>query len=198
MNEVKRYRDASKGAIVQDQIYAVSMNAVSARVSPLTDLLLRKCGINMKIAIPPPSLSPLTQGGYHVFGERVGLKRDTFGVALTGIRDGIPKPKENEAGDIGGLVLEETEEQKLEDPHLYKVLILNDDYTPMEFVVFVIQRVFNKTQDQAFQIMLKIHHEGMGVCGIYSKDVAETKAEQVIQLAHTHEHPLQCISEKDS
>jgi ATP-dependent Clp protease adaptor protein ClpS len=79
---------------------------------------------------------------------------------------------------------------------MYKVIILNDDYTPMEFVVNTIQRFFNKSVDEATRIMLKIHTEGLGVCGIFPVDIAETKMNQVLNYAKEHQHPLQCIIEK--
>ena len=81
-------------------------------------------------------------------------------------------------------------------PSLYKVIILNDDYTPMEFVVYVIQKVFQKTYDDATRLMLKIHTEGMGVCGMFPLEIAEMKMNQVINLAKEDQHPLQCIIEK--
>ena len=81
-------------------------------------------------------------------------------------------------------------------PSLYKVLILNDDYTPMEFVVHVVQEVFNKSHDEATRLMLKIHTEGMGVCGMYPLEIAETKMNKVLNLAKEEQHPLQCIIEK--
>ena len=80
-------------------------------------------------------------------------------------------------------------------PDMYKVLLLNDDYTPMEFVVETIQRFFNKTREQATQIMLKVHTEGMGVCGVYPQDIAETKMKQVLTHANESQHPLQCVIE---
>ena len=81
-------------------------------------------------------------------------------------------------------------------PSLYKVIILNDDYTPMEFVVHVIQKVFQKTYDDATRLMLKIHTEGIGVCGMFPLEIAEMKMNQVINLAKEDQHPLQCIIEK--
>jgi len=81
-------------------------------------------------------------------------------------------------------------------PSLYKVVILNDDYTPMEFVVHVVQKVFNKSHDEATRLMLKIHTEGMGVCGMYPLEIAETKMNKVLNLAKEEQHPLQCIIEK--
>ena len=81
-------------------------------------------------------------------------------------------------------------------PSMYRVLLLNDDYTPMEFVVLVLQRYFNKTGDQATQIMLHVHRNGVGECGVFTYEVAETKVTQVMDFAHKHQHPLQCIMEK--
>jgi ATP-dependent Clp protease adaptor protein ClpS len=80
-------------------------------------------------------------------------------------------------------------------PPMFKVLLLNDDYTPMEFVVETIERFFNKSREQATQIMLKVHTEGVGVCGIYPQDIAETKMNQVVGHARESEHPLQCVVE---
>lgn len=84
---------------------------------------------------------------------------------------------------------------KLKKPAMYKVVLLNDDYTPMEFVVELLERFFGKTRENATRIMLSIHTEGKGVCGIYTKDVAETKAGTVNQYARDHQHPLLCAVE---
>jgi ATP-dependent Clp protease adaptor protein ClpS len=81
-------------------------------------------------------------------------------------------------------------------PNLYRVLLLNDDYTPMEFVVHVLERFFNKDREAATQIMLHVHHHGIGECGIYTYEVAETKVTQVMDFARKHHHPLQCVMEK--
>lgn len=78
-------------------------------------------------------------------------------------------------------------------PPLFGVLLLNDDFTPMDFVVLVLQRFFSKNREQATQIMLKVHNEGSGLCGVYPRDIAETKAAQVIALAREQQHPLQCV-----
>jgi ATP-dependent Clp protease adaptor protein ClpS len=86
---------------------------------------------------------------------------------------------------------------KTKKPSLYKVLLLNDDYTPMEFVVLVLQRYFNKGQDDATRIMLHVHHKGVGICGVYTYEVAETKVTQVMDFARQHGHPLQCTMEKE-
>jgi ATP-dependent Clp protease adaptor protein ClpS len=94
-----------------------------------------------------------------------------------------------------GAVVVERKTAKTEPPPLYQVILLNDDYTPMEFVVLILQEYFNRDLETATQIMLKIHHEGRGVCGVYTKDVAVTKVELVLTAARRAEHPLQCIME---
>ena len=81
-------------------------------------------------------------------------------------------------------------------PSMYRVLILNDDYTPMEFVVHVLERFFGKDHEAATRIMLHVHHHGIGECGIYTYEVAETKVTQVMDFARKHQHPLQCVMEK--
>lgn len=86
---------------------------------------------------------------------------------------------------------------KTKKPSLYRVLLLNDDYTPMEFVVFVLERFFNKSVEEATHIMLHVHQHGVGVCGVFTYEVAETKVAQVMDLARRNEHPLQCIMEKE-
>src|SRR3712207_906801 len=82
-------------------------------------------------------------------------------------------------------------------PAMYKVLMLNDDYTPMEFVVHVLERFFQKTRDEATRIMLHVHRRGVGVCGVFTYEVAETKVTQVMDLARQNQHPLQCTIEKE-
>lgn len=86
---------------------------------------------------------------------------------------------------------------KTKKPSMYKVILLNDDYTPMDFVVHVLERFFNKSRDEATQIMLHVHRRGVGVCGVFSYEVAETKVNQVVKFARRHQHPLQCTLEKD-
>ena len=86
---------------------------------------------------------------------------------------------------------------KTKKPSLYKVLLLNDDYTPMEFVVLILERFFNKNRDQAVVIMLHVHRHGVGICGVFTFEVAETKVAQVIEFARRHQHPLQCTMEKE-
>ena len=97
--------------------------------------------------------------------------------------------------DDGGSVVLERRTQRTKPPQMYQVLMLNDDYTPMEFVVVVIQEFFSKDRETATQIMLKVHLDGKGVCGVYSKDVAATKVDQVLEAAKQAGHPLQCVSE---
>ena len=90
----------------------------------------------------------------------------------------------------------EAKKAKVKLPPMYKVLLLNDDYTPMEFVVLVLQKIFGMTRERATQVMLKVHREGMGVCGVYPRDVASTKVQQVAGYARKHQHPLQCVMEE--
>lgn len=82
---------------------------------------------------------------------------------------------------------------KVAPPPMYQVLLLNDDYTPMDFVVDVLQKFFGKNEEEATRIMLQIHHEGRGLCGVYTRDLAATKVTLVAQYARVNQHPLQCI-----
>lgn len=86
---------------------------------------------------------------------------------------------------------------KTQKPAMYKVLLLNDDYTPMEFVIDVLERFFSKKNEEAVRIMLHVHQKGVGVCGIYTYEIAETKVTQVVDYARENQHPLQCTLEKD-
>ena len=95
----------------------------------------------------------------------------------------------------GSAVITRTKPQT-KKPAMYRVLLLNDDYTPMEFVVLVLERFFNKDREAATEIMLHVHHHGIGECGIYTYEVAETKVTQVMDFARKHQHPLQCVMEK--
>ena len=104
----------------------------------------------------------------------------------------------NDEGNAGGPttgVVTRTK-PKAKKPSLYKVIMLNDDYTPMEFVVMILERFFNKNHEEASQIMLHVHQKGVGVCGVYTYELGETKVTQVMDLAHQHQHPLQCTLEK--
>ena len=86
---------------------------------------------------------------------------------------------------------------RLERPPMYKVVLLNDDYTPMDFVVKVLESIFRKEPEEAMNIMLEVHNKGAGLCGVFTRDVAETKTDQTLYLARQHEHPLQCVLEKE-
>lgn len=115
----------------------------------------------------------------------------------------LPPPGGGDDGDRAG---QENERQtgillkprpKTKKPSMYKVLLLNDDYTPMEFVVHILERFFNKNRQEATDIMLHVHRRGVGVCGIFTYEVAETKVAQVMDFARANEQPLQCTMEKE-
>jgi ATP-dependent Clp protease adaptor protein ClpS len=107
-------------------------------------------------------------------------------------------PRRDDDGEgerrTGALTLTRARTKK---PSMYKVLMLNDDYTPMEFVVDVLQRIFQKNRDEANQIMLHVHQKGVGICGVYTYEVAETKVTQTVDYARKNQHPLQCTLEKE-
>jgi len=98
----------------------------------------------------------------------------------------------NEEGELGVLTRPKTKK-----PSMYKVLLMNDDFTPMEFVVHVLERFFGKSTEEAMEIMMSVHRHGIGLCGVYTYEVAETKVGQVIACSKENEHPLQCTMEKD-
>ena len=108
----------------------------------------------------------------------------------------IPPATESMAEKPSGATVVKPSETQVKPPPMYQVVMYNDDYTPMEFVVEVIQLFFALTRERATQIMLKVHTEGRGVCGIFPKDVALTKVEQVTAYARQHQHPLQCAMEE--
>ena len=95
-----------------------------------------------------------------------------------------------------GLVVDVKPQPKVKKPSLYRVLLLNDDYTPMEFVVHILQRFFNKNVEEATRIMLHVHQSGVGQCGIFTYEVAETKVTEVMNYSRKHQHPLMCVMEK--
>jgi ATP-dependent Clp protease adaptor protein ClpS len=105
---------------------------------------------------------------------------------------------DNRAGGTGGPATSviTKAKPKTKRPNLYRVLILNDDYTPMEFVVLVLEKFFQKDLEAATKIMLHVHHNGIGECGIFTYEIAETKVTQVMDFARKHQHPLQCVMEK--
>jgi ATP-dependent Clp protease adaptor protein ClpS len=98
-------------------------------------------------------------------------------------------------GSDTGVIVETA--PKTKKPSMYKVLLLNDDYTPMEFVIYILERFFNKATEEATKIMLHVHQRGVGICGVFPYEIAESKVTQVIDFARKHEHPLQCTLEKE-
>ncbi len=90
----------------------------------------------------------------------------------------------------------EAKKAKLKPPPMFKVMLLNDDYTPMEFVVKVLQKFFSLSREKATQVMLKVHREGIGICGVFPQDIAATKVQQVAAYSRKHQHPLQCVMEE--
>jgi|SRR5579871_1665551 len=121
--------------------------------------------------------------------------------AIDGMRPRLAGDDDNKrrsdkgTGGPGTAVITKTKPQT-KRPNLYRVLLLNDDYTPMEFVVLVLERFFNKDREAATRIMLHVHHHGIGECGIFTYEIAETKVTQVMDFARKHQHPLQCVMEK--
>ena len=107
-------------------------------------------------------------------------------------RNGDPR----RGDDTGTQIITKTR-PKTKRPSLYKVLLLNDDYTPMDFVVYVLERFFNKGREEATRIMLHVHQKGVGICGVYTYEVAETKVAQVMDFSRQNQHPLQCTMEKE-
>ncbi|MBI2719828.1 MAG: ATP-dependent Clp protease adapter ClpS [Rhizobiales bacterium] len=107
----------------------------------------------------------------------------------------MPKRDAQRDGNQTGVITRT--EVKTKKPSLYKVLLLNDDYTPMEFVVHVLERFFGKGREEATRIMLHVHQKGVGICGVYTFEVAETKVTQVMDFSRNHQHPLQCTMEKE-
>ena len=107
----------------------------------------------------------------------------------------MPKKNKNEIleQNLGVITKEKPEVKK---PNMYAVVLINDDYTPMEFVIYVLQTIFKKTYEEAKKIMLLVHNEGKGICGIYSLDIAETKANQVVEFSRVNQHPLECKVQK--
>jgi len=106
------------------------------------------------------------------------------------------KDRQDDDGDVRGGTVTKTE-PKTKRPSLYKVLLLNDDYTPMDFVVYILERFFNKPTEEANRIMWHVHQRGVGICGVYTYEVAETKVAQVTNFSRQHQHPLQCTMEKE-
>jgi ATP-dependent Clp protease adaptor protein ClpS len=129
---------------------------------------------------------PLLQGGAVLQGD----------TALTMAGKGRPGDRPGDRDD-GRTDLVTKTRPKVKKPSLYKVLLLNDDYTPMEFVVLVLEKFFGKGGDEAYRIMMHVHQKGVGVCGVFTYEVAETKVTQVMDFARQNGHPLQCTMEKE-
>ena len=130
------------------------------------------------------------------------LKLPVIQISGSCVRDVASAPRMSEdedrvggQGDPAASVITKVR-PKTKRPSLYRVLILNDDYTPMEFVVHVLEKFFQKDLEAATQIMLHVHHHGIGECGVFTYEVAETKVAQVMDFARKHQHPLQCVMEK--
>ena len=103
----------------------------------------------------------------------------------------------DERGPASGTTVLTRPEAKTERAPMYKVLLINDDYTPMEFVVAILEQIFRLSRESAVNLMLAVHNDGVGVAGVYSHEIAETKAQQVLSMARKHDHPLMCVVEKE-
>ncbi|WP_245228565.1 ATP-dependent Clp protease adapter ClpS [Pontixanthobacter sp. CEM42] len=123
------------------------------------------------------------------------LAHDTS-IAIRAAGDGKPDDGDSSGGGDSDVGVVTKTQAKTKKPSQYKVLLLNDDYTPMEFVVIILKRFFRMDMEQATRVMLHVHQKGVGVCGIYSYEVAETKVNQVMDFAKENQHPLQCTLEK--
>ena len=110
----------------------------------------------------------------------------------------VPDEPDQQSFDDGEALLLEEAKPKLKRPPLYKVLLLNDDYTPMDFVVAILQGYFSMPHEKAVQVMMNVHQRGIGVCGVYPREVAETKVDHVMREAREAQHPLQCVMEPES
>lgn len=109
----------------------------------------------------------------------------------------VPKITGDQHGETKDDVLLAEPKAKVKRPSMYRVVLLNDDYTPMEFVVKVLENIYHKRNEDAVKIMLEVHNKGAGQCGVYTHEVAETKVDQTLYLAQQHEYPLQCVMEKE-
>jgi ATP-dependent Clp protease adaptor protein ClpS len=142
-------------------------------------------------------ISPRSATDWRLMGSRLGGPKEPPGgppQQPPSRRDNGDGNDDKEGGRTGALTLTRTRTKK---PSMYKVLMLNDDYTPMEFVVDVLQHIFQKNREEATEIMLHVHQKGVGVCGVYTYEVAETKVTQTVDYARKNQHPLQCTLEKE-
>lgn len=142
-----------------------------------------------------------TRAGHHSLMSNKG--HQSAGLGQAGCCEAVPmqamatRPREPKGGGGEGTAVITRTKAQTKKPSLYRVLLLNDDYTPMEFVIHVLERFFNKTRDEATQIMLHVHHNGVGECGVFTYEIAETKVTNVMDFARKHSHPLQCVMEKN-
>jgi ATP-dependent Clp protease adaptor protein ClpS len=146
------------------------------------------------------TLVAMTEGLTLILTQSLAMQGMTqFGMTQSGLtmagkgRPGGP----DRGGDDGRTDLVTKTRPKTKKPSLYKVLLLNDDYTPMEFVVLVLEKFFGKNHDEAYHVMMHVHQKGVGVCGVFTYEVAETKVTQVMDFARQNGHPLQCTMEKE-
>lgn len=109
----------------------------------------------------------------------------------------MSRDNDHDRDDDSGTGIVTKTRPKTKKPSLYKVLLLNDDYTPMDFVIYVLERFFNMQSDDAARIMLHVHNKGVGICGVFTYEIAETKVAQVMNFARENQHPLQCTMEKE-
>jgi ATP-dependent Clp protease adaptor protein ClpS len=139
----------------------------------------------------------LPSAAIDISSERAGVRPRLAGEQLAGDDGNKRRNGEGNANQNGpGTAVITKTKPQTKRPNLYRVLLLNDDYTPMEFVVHVLERFFNKDREAATRIMLHVHHHGIGECGIFTYEIAETKVTQVMDFARKHQHPLQCVMEK--
>ena len=122
--------------------------------------------------------------------------KDSTGPAASPPTASDKRDDQTPAPGRGSTALLERQDSKTKQPPMYQVLLLNDDFTPMEFVVVVLQKFFLMDLEKATQVMLRVHREGRGVCGVYTRDIAATKVELVSSFARMHQHPLQCVMEE--
>ena len=141
-------------------------------------------------------LSPALPQAAGAFDGLIDGLADRMRPRLAGDDDNKRRTDKGQTGGPGTAVITKTKPQT-KRPNLYRVLLLNDDYTPMEFVVLVLERFFNKDREAATRIMLHVHHHGIGECGVFTYEIAETKVTQTVDYARKNQHPLQCTLEKE-
>src|SRR5436853_3146798 len=146
-----------------------------------------------------PVAGPVCYGDFERLAMlQLAFRPDSYAPALLAVPAPRMGSEDNRSGGTGGpatSVITKVK-PKTKRPNLYRVLILNDDYTPMEFVVHVLEKCFQKDVEAATKIMLHVHHHGIGECGVFTYEIAETKVTQVMDFARKHQHPLQCVMEK--